>query len=146
MKKSRLQLVLFGSLLACLAIVLQIFEYRYSIGNLETSVYTSAIAILFTGLGIWLGYHLLKPRATEKITIKEEQVNQAKLKELNLNQREYEVLELIAKGYSNQQIADQLFLALPTVKTHLSNLYSKMEVQSRTQAIHKARSMKLIAS
>ncbi len=145
MKKSQLQFLMFGSLLACLAVVLQFFEYRYMIGNLETSVYTSVIAILFTGLGIWLGYNLLKSSKSEKAQIIEVQIDHEMLKKLNLNEREYQVLELIAKGYSNQQMADQLFLALPTIKTHLSNLYTKMNVQSRTQAVHKARKLKLIA-
>ena len=52
-----------------------------------------------------------------------------------LTDREMEVLLLIAQGKSNQEIADELFIALKTVKTHVSNILSKLEVQDRTQAV-----------
>lgn len=51
-----------------------------------------------------------------------------------LTSREYEVLLLIGEGYSNQEIADELFITLKTVKTHVSNILSKLEVEDRTQA------------
>ncbi|GJM29394.1 MAG: hypothetical protein DHS20C17_20290 [Cyclobacteriaceae bacterium] len=140
MTRPLLTTILFGLLLAVLAILLQFFEYRYLVGSLNTSVYTSVVATIFTGVGIWLGVSLFRKKKQDK----QEQVDLTILRKLKLNQREYEILGLIAKGFSNQEIADQLFLALPTIKTHVSNLYSKMGVQSRTQAIHKARSMRLI--
>lgn len=142
MKTKHISILLFGVFMAVLLIILQFLEYRYLIGSLNTSIYTSVVAIVFTAVGIWIGINLLK---SQKIHHKNTTgVNQAKIEELNLNPREYEILELIAKGYSNQQIADQLFLALPTIKTHTSNLYSKLGVQSRTQAIRKAQSLNLI--
>lgn len=52
----------------------------------------------------------------------------------DLTNREFEVLQLIAKGRSNQEIADELFITLKTVKTHVSNILSKLEVSDRTQA------------
>jgi len=47
-------------------------------------------------------------------------------------------------GLSNQEIADRLFLALPTIKTHTSNLYAKLDVRSRTQAVRKAQQLQII--
>lgn len=78
------------------------------------------------------GEQVLEPEVTTKI------VHQAKypVKELHeeLTNRESEVLQLIAQGKSNQEIADELFITLKTVKTHVSNILAKLEVEDRTQA------------
>ena len=142
MIKKYSSVILFGFLLAILAVGLHFFEYRYYIGSLGTDIYTTVVATIFTMVGIWIGINLLKPK-----TIKESSnhtIDQKKIKDLHLNEREYEILQLISQGLSNQEIANQLFLALPTIKTHTSNLYSKLDVQSRTQAIHKAQAWNLI--
>ena len=144
MKNNYKSILLFGFLMAFFAVLLQFMEYRYYIGNLDTDIYTAVVATIFTVVGIWIGINLLKPRKRQDVPEKTSQINEDKIKELNLNGREYEVLQLIAKGFSNQEIANQLFLALPTVKTHLSNLYAKLDVRSRTQAVHKAQLMNLI--
>ena len=144
MKKSYISILLFGTLLAGLTITLQFFEYRYYIGSLSTDIYTTVVALIFTGLGIWIGLNLLKPKKGVEKKEDTPGIDQSKLAELKLNKREYEILQLIAKGMSNKQIAEQLFIALPTVKTHTSNLYSKLDVKSRTQAVHKAQELHLI--
>ena len=63
---------------------------------------------------------------------------------LGLSKREIEVLQLMAEGNSNQEIAAHLFVSLATIKTHISNLFEKMEVKRRTQAIEKAKRLALI--
>jgi LuxR family maltose regulon positive regulatory protein len=60
-----------------------------------------------------------------------------------LSQRELEVLKLIEAGHSNQQIAAKLVISIPTVKRHISNIYAKLGVESRTQAISRGRELKL---
>jgi ATP/maltotriose-dependent transcriptional regulator MalT len=81
----------------------------------------------------------------EKLLTEEElQAIEKEKQKLGLSSREMEVLELIAQGFSNQEIADRLFLSLPTVKTHSSNLFLKLDVKRRTQAIEKARQLRLI--
>ncbi|MNL50588.1 Transcriptional regulatory protein DegU [compost metagenome] len=70
-------------------------------------------------------------------------LNEVELKKLNLTTREYEVLQQLSKGLSNAEIGEQLFLSLSTVKAHVSNLFFKMEVKNRTQAIEKAKRLKL---
>ena len=140
--KNYLPILLFGTLLAGLLVFLKFFQYRYFIGSLDTEIYTSVVAIIFTGLGIWIGINLLKRKKV--IAPETKEIDHAKIKALNLKDREYEILQLVSKGLSNQEIADQLFIALPTVKTHTSNLYAKLDVKSRTQAIHKAQSLRLI--
>ena len=61
-----------------------------------------------------------------------------------LSQRELEVLRLIADGHSNQAIADRLVVAVSTVKKHVNNIYGKLDVQSRTQALVRARELTLL--
>lgn len=125
-------------MLASLAAVLHYLEYRFYLGRLDVGVYSSFLALLFTAVGVWLGFSLLtKKNDVDKVDLEQ-------LESLRLNKREYEILKLIIEGYSNQAIAGQLFIALPTVKTHISNLYSKLSVKSRTQAIRKAQQHKLV--
>lgn len=143
MKKGYISILLFGSILAFLAISLHFLEYKYYVGSLDSDIYTSVVATFFTIMGIWIGTNILKnKKATSQKpdTIKESKC----IEKFNLNDREYEILHLIAKGLSNKEIAEQLFLALPTIKTHISNLYLKLDVKSRTQAIYKAQSLNLI--
>jgi LuxR family maltose regulon positive regulatory protein len=61
-----------------------------------------------------------------------------------LSARELEVLRLIADGHSNQAIADSLIVAVSTVKRHINNIYGKLGVQSRTQALVRARELQLL--
>ena len=129
MKKTNkyLSIILFGSMLAGLLVFLKFFQYRYYIGSLDTDIYTSLVAIIFTTIGIWIGINLLKPKKVPNQV--STNIDYSKIKELNLREREYEILQLVSKGLSNQEIANELFIALPTVKTHTSNLYSKLEVK-----------------
>jgi len=63
-----------------------------------------------------------------------------------LSERELEVLQLIAEGLSNQEIATRLFLSLHTVKTHTRNIYSKLNAHNRTEAVARARTVGILAS
>ncbi len=138
-----LNVILYGIILAALVFILKYIEYRYIVRQLRMEVYIAVIASLFTLLGIWVGLKLINRKKNPEVSpnIK---INQTKIKELNISKREYELLDLISKGFSNQEIADKLFISIPTVKTHLSNLFSKLNVQRRTQAIHKAKELKII--
>jgi ATP/maltotriose-dependent transcriptional regulator MalT len=64
--------------------------------------------------------------------------------QLELSKRELEILNLLAQGHSNQEIAGKLFVSLSTVKTHIQNLFEKLEVKRRTQAVEKAKRLNLI--
>jgi len=61
-----------------------------------------------------------------------------------LSAREMEILQLIADGFSNQEIVERLVLSMSTVKTHITRIYTKLDVSSRTQAIAKARELQVI--
>ncbi len=138
MKKT---ILIYGLALALLIFILEYFEYRYLVRDLSTESFVFIIALLFTGLGLWVGQKLTSP----KKILGEFQKNEKALDYLGISERELEVLELVAKGLSNQQIADKLFVSINTVKTHLSHLYEKLNVQRRTQAVEKAKSLHLIS-
>jgi NarL family two-component system response regulator LiaR len=80
------------------------------------------------------GQSVLEPEVTGKMMMKMRQKNDVAPHE-ELTSREMEILLLMAEGKSNQEIADDLFIALKTVKTHVSNILSKLQVQDRTQAV-----------
>ena len=136
---------LYGVLLAALVIFLQILEYRFFIRELSIEIYVGIIAIFFTSFGIWLGLKLInKTSETQLQKMESFVINSEKLKSHGVSDRELEVLQLMAEGLSNQEIADKLFVSLHTIKTHSSNLYSKLNVKRRTQAIQKAREISSI--
>jgi two-component system, NarL family, response regulator LiaR len=80
------------------------------------------------------GQSVLEPEVTGKMMVKMRQKHQH-LPHEELTSREMEILMLMAQGKANQDIADELFIALKTVKTHVSNILSKLNVQDRTQAV-----------
>jgi len=138
---------LYGFLLALLVWALKWMEYRYILRDLSLQFYLGLVALLFSGLGIWMGLNWLKPKPATPQTpaqAAKAAAPETLLRDLGISPREYEVLQLMASGLSNQEIANQLFISLNTVKTHTSNLYLKLEVQRRTQAIQKAKDSGLI--
>lgn len=126
--------------LAAGAFVLQWLQYNYLVRTLTPEFYVVLIALAFTGLGIWAGYRLT-PRTVAPAFVR----NEAALKTLGVTERELAVLELLASGNSNKDIARQLDISPNTVKTHIASLFAKLEVQRRTQAIQKARELGLLA-
>ncbi len=145
-------IILYGLILAILVFALKWLQWKFLIVDNAIDIYIGLIAVFFTVLGVWLATQLVKPKV-ETIIVEKEilvpqpedfTINQTELKKLNLNNREYEVLQLLAKGHSNAEIATSLFLSISTIKTHVSNLYFKMDVKSRIQAITKAKQLKII--
>lgn len=131
--------MIYGAALAALAFLAEALELGYALHALPTSLFVLAVALLFAGLGVWLGTRLV-PRQRSSPFVR----NAAALAALGVSQREYEVLELLAEGASNKLIARRLAISPNTVKTHLARLFEKLEARSRTQAIHKARSLELL--
>ena len=124
---------------ACIAIALQWFDYLYSVRRFSSEIYIAVIALSFTVLGVWVGKRLTGSRSGVDF-----RKNTAAMEYMGITEREFEVLELLAEGRSNQEIADRLHILPNTVKTHLGHLYEKMDVSRRTQAIRKAKSLQLI--
>ncbi|ELR68291.1 regulatory protein, LuxR [Fulvivirga imtechensis AK7] len=118
-------------------------EYRYFVRDLSLEVYLAVIASLFTALGVWAGAKLIKKTKIQQPGV-DFAIDSKKLEETGISTREYEVLELMAQGHSNQEIADKLFVSLSTIKTHTTNLFSKLDVKRRTQAVQRAKELNLI--
>lgn len=134
-------ILIYGLSLALLVFLLEYFEYRFFVRDLSTELFILFVGLLFTGLGIWVGKKLT---AQKKILLAPFEQNEKAIRYLKISERELEVLELVAQGLSNKQISDKLFVSVNTTKTHLSHLYEKLEVKRRTQAVEKAKSLKLI--
>jgi DNA-binding CsgD family transcriptional regulator len=143
-------ILLYGLISAVLIFILKWLQWKFLIVDNSLDIYIGLVAIFFTILGVWIASQLLKPKI-ETVVVKEEvyvsngetAINESELKKLNLTNREHEVLQLIAQGKSNTEIAESLFLSVSTIKTHASNLFVKMDVKSRTQAIEKAKRLKI---
>jgi len=119
--------------------------------DLATDTAFGVIAAIFLVLGVWAGGRLTRrgtavavpgPEAAPGPALSEAAPSDDDLlKQTGISRREYEVLELMARGLSNQEIADSLFVSLNTVKTHSSNLFIKLNVKRRTQAVQQARAI-----
>ena len=132
-------IAIYGALIAAAAFVFRWLEYRHAIRMFSTELYILVVAIFFTALGIWVGRKLTGSAAAASFSR-----NDKAMEALAISEREHEVLLLLAKGCSNQEIADQLFVSPNTIKTHLARLYDKLDVSRRTQAIHKSKALRLI--
>jgi DNA-binding CsgD family transcriptional regulator len=135
-------IIKYGLALAILVFLLKYLEYRLIVRDLSVEFYVAIVAIFFTAIGIWVGLRLTQRKVV--IVGPKFNLNVIELQRLRISKREYDVLELMAKGFSNQEIADKLFVSLNTIKTHSSNLFMKLEVSRRTQAIQKAKELRLI--
>ena len=136
--------IYYGIGLGILLVVLRLIEYQFLVRGHIFEIYGGLIALILMGVGIWAGLRLTKRKSTPIFIQKPVEFDENKIKELGISRRESEVLELISQGLSNQEIADKLFVSLNTVKTHSARLFEKLEVNSRTKAINKAKELGLI--
>jgi len=145
-------ILIYGLAIATLIFGLKWLQWKFLIVDNAIEIYIGLIAIVFTLLGVWVAYQLIKPK-TKTVFVEKEIIihqpkkfilNQTELNRLNLTDREYQILKLLVKGFSNADIADRLFLSLSTIKTHVSNLYVKMNVKNRFQAITEAKRMEIV--
>lgn len=140
----------FGILIFALLTLFQVAKMQAFRSGFHIEVWIAVFSVLFFIIGVILSRKVFKPkpRIIEKeiLTATNEvlEVDSAQIAKLRISKREYEILQLINEGLSNQQIADQLFVSENTVKKHVSNLFFKMDVERRTEAIKKAKSLKII--
>jgi len=110
-------------------------------GESKIEIVIAVIAVIFFILGVYLNkksLHSKKPSDNE--------IDQSQIDAIGLSKREYEVLIQIHKGFSNKEIADNLFLSESTIKTHVSNILVKLDAKRRTQAIQKAKALQILPS
>jgi len=143
-------ILIYGLLGGLLIALLKLVEYRFLVVEHSIEIYGGLIALVFAGVGIWLGLKLT--RTKEVVVFKEVAVstavpfarNEGSLRELTITRRELEILELIANGMSNREIAEKLFVSENTVKTHSSRLFDKLGAKRRTQAVQLGKELGLI--
>ncbi len=144
--------IIYSISLAFLMFLLKWVELRFIIFDHSFEIYVGCIAVIFTALGIWLALKLSKPKIETVVVEKEVYItrnenfilNTSLISQLELSKRELEILNLMAQGHSNEEIAAKIFVSLSTVKTHNQNLFAKLDVKRRTQAIEKAKRLNLI--
>ena len=142
--------LVYGLCGGALIVLLKFVEFRFLVVEHSIEIYSGLIAILFAALGIWLGLKLTKKK--EVVIVKEVEVpatipfavNEARVRDLGITKRELEILDLIAKGMSNREIAETLFVSENTVKTHSSRLFDKLSAKRRTQAVQIGKELGLI--
>ena len=142
----RKTVLIYGLLGGLLVVVLKFIEYRYLVVEHSLEIYGGLVAAIFAALGIWLGLKLTKTR--EIVVVKEAEpvrLDPAKVEAMGITPREHEILNLIAAGLSNREIAAKLFVSENTVKTHSSRLFDKLNAKRRTQAVQIAKEAGLIA-
>jgi NarL family two-component system response regulator LiaR len=141
-------ILIYGLCGGVLIVILKLVEYRFLVIEHSIEIYGGLIALFFAVLGIWLGLKLTKNKET--VIVKEVPapqfftLNEARLRELGITRRELEILELIARGLSNREIAEKLFVSENTVKTHSSRLFDKLSARRRTQAVQLGKELGLI--
>ncbi|HEY6350005.1 MAG TPA: response regulator transcription factor [Candidatus Angelobacter sp.] len=143
-------ILIYGLVGGLLIALLKWSEYRFLVVEHSLEIYGGLTAVTFAVLGIWLGLKLT--RTKEKIVLKEVPVavqtpftlNQSKREDLGITRRELEILELIAQGMSNREIAQKLFVSENTVKTHSSRVFDKLGAKRRTQAVQLGKEFGLI--
>jgi DNA-binding CsgD family transcriptional regulator len=148
--------LVYGILGGVLIAVLKLVEYRFLVLEHSLEIYGGIVALLFSVLGIWLGLKLTRTRET--VVVREVPVevqvpvrvvgpferNEARLEQLGITPRELEILEAMAAGLSNREIAERLFVSENTVKTHTARLFDKLSARRRTQAVQRAKEAGLI--
>ena len=137
MKRHVLMYGLIGGILIAL---IRWTEYQFLVVEHSIEIYGGLIAATFAVLGIWLGLKLTAKRQT--IVSRDVPVpavgpfpDKRKREDLHLTRRELEILELIALGLSNREIAEKLFVSESTVKTHSSRVFDKLGARRRTEAV-----------
>ena len=147
MKKTVLAYGLLGGVLIA---ALKLVEYRFLVLEHSLEIYGGIVAATFAALGIWLGLKLTRPRTTvilEQVFVPTPETfvrNETRATELGLTRRELEILEAMAAGYSNREIAQRLSVSENTVKTHAARVFDKLSARRRTQAVQRAKEAGLI--
>lgn len=142
-------LLAYGFALAALLVGMKWLEYRFLLVQHSFEIYAGIIALLFTALGIWLAGKLTTPKVRTVIIEKEiqatiqddysESLRAEEIARTGLSKREIDVLEQLAQGLSNQEIAEKLHVSLNTIKSHTARILEKLEASRRTQAVDIAR-------
>jgi two-component system, NarL family, response regulator LiaR len=142
--------LIYGLIGGILITVLKWTEYRFLVIEHSIEIYGGLTAATFAVLGIWLGLKLTGTK--QRVVVKEVPVpageplipDEKKREDLGITRRELEILELMAQGMSNREIAEKLYVSENTVKTHSSRVFDKLGAKRRTQAVQLGREFGLL--
>ena len=139
----------FGLLIFSLLVLFRLADYSQFRLDHGMEIWIAVFSILFFIIGIFLSRKMFRKEIIkEKEVIVEvpasNEIDPKQLAKLGLSKREYEILQLITEGLSNQQIAGKLFISENTIKKHISNLFLKLDVERRTEAVKKAKALRVI--
>lgn len=137
----------FGLLAACLLLLMQLGQYTLFTRRIHDEIFFSLFAVLFLAFGYVMSRYLQTNGSSDDPKIQSPpatEINKNKINELNISKREYEVLQLIHLGHSNQEISQQLFISESTVKSHVSSLLTKLDAKRRTQAVKTAKELQIL--
>jgi NarL family two-component system response regulator LiaR len=142
--------LIYGLIGGMLIAVLKLTEYRFLVIEHSIEIYGGLTAAIFAVLGIWVGLKLTGRQ--RRIVVKEVPVpagkafiaDERKREDLGITRRELEILELIAQGMSNREIAEKLYVSENTVKTHSSRVFDKLGARRRTQAVQMGKEFGLL--
>src|SRR5688572_80126 len=132
-------ILIYGAMLAAGTFLLEWLEFRLLVRTYAIEAYVALVAAAFMGVGVWLGAKLFR-RAPAAPFVPNTRAQET----LGISGRELEVLELLAAGRSNKEIARRLDVSPNTVKTHVTKLFAKLEARRRTEAILRARELGMI--
>ena len=138
MKKT---VLVFAALLFSILLLFRLGEYSLITGNVTIEIIMAVVAFVFFGIGVVLNKNSLQQK---KEIQPQPKVDFNKIEELEITNREYEVLQAVAKGLSNKEIAEKLFLSESTIKTHVSSLLLKLNAKRRTQAVQIAKELHIL--
>lgn len=146
----RRTVLLYGLVGGLLIAGLKLIEYRWLVVDHSVEIYGGLVAAVFAGVGLWLGRKFT--RGTETVVVREVPVpapagfvrDERKLQSLGITPRELEILELIAQGLSNREIANRVNVSENTIKTHSSRIFDKLGARRRTQAVQLGKELRII--
>jgi len=143
----------FGLLIVAVLILFQVVKVTHFRADIGFDFWIAGIGLFFLIIGIYISQRLFRKEITKEV-IREKEVfievsqplaiDEKRIAKLGLSKREYEILQLINEGLSNQQIADKLYVSENTIKKHVSNLFLKLDVERRTEAVKKAKELRII--
>jgi len=131
-------ILMYGLIGGVLITLLQWTRYRFLVIDHSVEIYGALVAAVFAILGIWLGLKLTRAKVVVKevpVSAQPFVLNERRREDLGITRRELDILELIACGLSNREIAEKLFVSENTVKTHSSRVFDKLGAKRRTQAV-----------
>lgn len=128
---------------ACLIFAIKMFEVGFNAGEVSVKVYITVIGLIFLAVGAYVGLQTAGRKTTIQYVEKPPEPVVVTANGV-LTERETEILAGIARGLTNKEIGEQLFVSENTVKKHINNIYFKLDVNRRTQAVAKAKELKII--